>query len=210
MNSSATNNVNRTTDQGLEGLEDFYDVDPVQGQEEPGNSQGTANHADKILGTADWLTVEDAAKRLGISSNAVIKRLGKGKLAGRKVAGQYGEKWVVDPKGLPQEIHVQIAEEQPATNQEEPGHSQGTATQGKEQPAGHNTMAQNSFDVLADVIRQQTEQIKLQNDMIKHLSSQVKEKDSAIKLLTDSQQNKDSQQNRKAGWSRFWSWFTGG
>jgi hypothetical protein len=200
VNSSAANKVNQATEQGLGGFEDFYDVDSVQPQEEPGNSQGTAQPTEKFVGIAQWLTVEEAAKRLEISQNAIIKRLGKGKLPGRKVAGQYGEKWMVDPSGLPQEIHVQIAEEQPAETKEEPGTSKGTASQGQEQPAGHDSIAQKSFDILADVIRQQTEQIKLQNELIKNLSTQVQNKDSEIKLLTDSH-------HKPGWWANFCSWF---
>lgn len=198
MNSSSAAAPNQSTGATLEGLDDFYDVESSPSQELPGNSNGTAQAEEKNLGIARWLTVDEAAKRLEISSNAVIKRLGKGKLVGRKVPGQFGEKWMVDPGCLPQEVHVQIAEEE---TKEEPGSSTGTDSQGQEQPRQHDTITQKSFDVLSDVIRHQTEQIKLQNEMIKHLSGQVQEKDSQIKLLTDSQHN--------AGWwARFCSWFT--
>jgi len=202
VKSSAVREGNDPTGPTLEGLEEFYDVDSIPGKELPGNSQGTAQTSDNFLGIAQWLTVEEAAKRLEISSNAVIKRLGKGKLAGRKVPGQFGEKWMVDPAGIPQEIHVQIAEEQPRQPQEEPGSSQGTANPGEAQPSQNEGIAQKSFDVLADVIRQQTEQIKLQNEMIRYLAGQVEAKDGEIKLLTDNQ--------KKPGrWSGFWKWFTG-
>ena len=197
MNSSSAATPNQSTGVTLEGLDDFYDVESSTSQELPGNSTGTSHAGEKNLGIARWLTVEEAAKRLEISANAVIKRLGKGKLVGRKVPGQFGEKWMVDPGCLPQEVHVQIAEEE---TREEPGDSTGTDTQRQEQPR-HDAITQKSFDVLSDVIRHQTEQIKLQNEMIKHLSGQVQEKDSQIKLLTDSQ--------HKAGWwARFCSWFT--
>lgn len=198
MNSSSAATPNQLTGAALEGLDDFYDVETSPSQELPGNSTGTAHAGEKNLGIARWLTVEETAKRLEISSNAVIKRLGKGKLVGRKVPGQFGEKWMVDPGCLPQEVHVQIADEEP---KEEPGDSTGTDSPGREQPQQRDAITQKSFDVLSDVIRHQTEQIKLQNEMIKHLSGQVQEKDSQIKLLTDSQY--------QAGWwARFCSWFT--
>ena len=193
MNSSPAQKLNQSLGQSLEGLEGFY-------EEEPGDSQSTAHPGEKFLGIARWLTVEEAAKRLEISSNAVTKRLNKGKLAGRKVAGQFGEKWMVDPSGLPQEIHVQIAEEQPSRAEEEPGNSQGTASPIQEEPSKQESIAEKSFDLFGEVIRQQTEQIKLQNEMIKHLCAQVQDKDAAIKLLTDSQ-------HKKGWWSRFCSWF---
>lgn len=202
MKSSASAKANQAIGNDLEGLEGFYDVEVSAPQEVPGDSEGTAHPKDDISGTAHWLTVEETAKRLEISSNAVIKRLGKGKLAGRKVPGQYGDKWMVDPAGLPQEVQVHLTEEQSSQIREEPGDSQGTDRLNEEQPSLISEFAQKSFDVLADVIRQQTEQIKLQNEMIKHLSEQVQEKDGQIKLLTDSQ-------CKRSGWSRFWSWFTG-
>jgi hypothetical protein len=198
VNSSSAATPKQPISATLEGLDDFYDVESSPSQALPGDSKGTADDSEKILGIARWLTVEEAAKRLEISANAIIKRLGKGKLVGRKVPGQFGEKWMVDPSCLPQEVHVQIAEEE---TREQPGNSTGTDTTGQEQPQQHDTIAQKSFDVLSDVIRQQTEQIRLQNEMIKHLSGQVQEKDSQIKLLSDSR--------HKAGiWTRFCSWFT--
>lgn len=203
MKSSSSPNANVLSGHTLEGLEEFYDAELSVNEEVPGNSQGTAQALENFAGIAQWLTVEEAAKRLEISSNAVIKRLGKGKLAGRKVPGQFGEKWMVDPSGVPQEVHVHVSEEQPAPVPETPGNSQGTARTSQEQPNINDTIAKQSFDVLAEVIRQQTEQIKLQNEMIKHLSTQVQEKDGQLKLLTDSQ-------HQKSWWARFASWFVTG
>lgn len=199
MNSSSAAKQNHHSGDALEGLENFYDVEILAAKEVTGSSKGTAHSPENVSGIAQWLTVEEAARRLEISQNAVIKRLGKGKLHGRKVPGQFGEKWMVDPSGLPEEVHVQFTEEQPGAAPETPGNSKGTASEGKEQPLQSEQSTPQSFDILAEVIRQQTEQIKLQNDMIKYLSSQVQEKDGHIKLLT----------HKRSGWPRFWSWFTG-
>lgn len=205
MKSSASAKANQAIGNDLEGLEGFYDVEVSAPQEVPGTSKRTAQPKDNISGIAHWLTVEETATRLEISPNAVIKRLGKGKLVGRKVPGQYGDKWMVDPGGLPQEVQVHLTEEQPGQIQEEPGDSQGTDRLKEEQPSPISEFAQKSFDVLADVIRQQTEQIKLQNEMIKHLSEQVQEKDGQIKLLTDRRQPE-----RNSGWfKQFLGWFLG-
>jgi len=203
VKNSSASNVNVPAGHALEGLEEFFDAELSADQEVPGNSKGIAQALENFTGIAQWLTVEEAAKRLEISPNAVIKRLGKGKLAGRKVPGQFGEKWMVDPSGLPQEVHVHLSEEQPAPTPEAPGNSQGTASTSKEQPSINDAIAKQSFEVLADVIRQQTEQIKLQNEMIRHLSIQVQEKDGQLKLLTDSQ-------HKVGWWARFSSWFMTG
>ncbi len=75
-----------TTGDLVQGLDDIFDISTGIDKEVPGSSQGTARMAECATGTAHWLSVEAAAKRLSISANAVIKRLGKGKLTGKKVA----------------------------------------------------------------------------------------------------------------------------
>jgi hypothetical protein len=102
VNSSAAENLNDPTSLALDGLEGLYDVESVIPEAHPanssatakdvlGNPQGTSEIDQNNLGTADWLTVEQAAKKLSITANAVIKRLNKGKLAGTKVPGQWGD-----------------------------------------------------------------------------------------------------------------------
>ena len=60
------------------------------------------------------IPVEEAAKLLGTSSRAVLKRLQKGTLKGHKVASKFGDKWLVDPEGIPaqnQGVPVEIVQE---------------------------------------------------------------------------------------------------
>ncbi|HEY9868271.1 MAG TPA: helix-turn-helix domain-containing protein [Candidatus Obscuribacterales bacterium] len=49
------------------------------------------------------IPVQEAAKLLGTSPRAVIKRLQKGTLKGFKVPSKFGNKWLVDPQGIPAE-----------------------------------------------------------------------------------------------------------
>lgn len=207
MQSSPVEQSKQSSEGSLEDFEEFYDVSPGTAREVPGDSRGTASASQEQVGYANelvqWLTVEEAAKRLGISANAVIKRLGKRKLAGRKVPGQFGDKWLVDPDAVPQEILVDLVEGLSAgTAQEVPGNSKGTATPPQEQTGHANGLAQQSMEILGDVIRQQTEQIKIQNEVIKNLLDQVQVKDQQMKLLIDSQ-------HKRGWWSRFSSWFIG-
>ncbi len=193
---SDSNSYQPADTQGLEAL--FEEQQP---KELPGNSFDTDQDAGNDLGCAkgiaQWLTVEEAARRLSISPNAVIKRLGKGKLDGRKVPGQFGEKWMINSEAVPQEVTVEFSEEQ-----EVPGDSFGTARSKLEQPVADQGIAQKSLEVLAEVIRQQTEQIKLQNDVIKHLSEQIQDRDHKLKLLTDSK-------HQQGWWTQFCSWLMG-
>jgi hypothetical protein len=189
---------NSQTPASLDGLDDIYDVTLGTAEEITGSAKGTDCEKQEQPGA--WVTVEEAAKRLGISANAIIKRLGKGKLLGKKVPGQFGEKWMVAEWELPQEIKIDFQEtEQPEA---QPGNSTGNSSKSKEQPGAAVGIAEKSLDLLGEVIRQQNEQLRVQNEVIRHLSEEVRTRDQQIKLLTDSQ-------HKQGGWSRFWSWFTG-
>jgi excisionase family DNA binding protein len=47
----------------------------------------------------EWLTLEQAAERLGVSVHAVRRRLKKGELAARQVSTRYGPAWEVSLNG---------------------------------------------------------------------------------------------------------------
>lgn len=205
LNSACSNQSNAAPVTSVDGLDELYDVSPDTAEVQAAHSQGTAYESQEqpsyAQGIEQWLTVEEAGRRLGISANAVIKRLGKGKLPGRKVAGQFGDKWLVDPEAIPKEIHVELSDTNPEDiPREQPGSSSGTAFGSQEQPGYAQGIAQKSLDVLGEVIRQQTEQIKVQNEVIKQLVDQVREKDQQIKLLAD------SQHKAPGWWARFCLW----
>jgi hypothetical protein len=202
----------------LTGLDELYDVEPdsVQAstadasgtawnkQDQPSSDQGTAEDLMAQGGNADstatWMSVENAGRRLGISANAVIKRLGKGKLRGRKVPGQFGDKWMVDPEALPKEVHIEIEGlDEEGTAQEQPGHSKGTDSRPPSQPGNSVGIAEKSLELLGEVIRQQNDHMRSQSELIKHLTDQVT--NLQTKLLTDS--------GKTNWWSRFSSWFFG-
>jgi hypothetical protein len=191
----------------IEGLDVLFtdDADKVT-WEQPGRSLGMASNEQTLpvnkLGKASWVSVEQAAALLGISSNAVIKRLNKGKLLGEKVPGQFGLKWTVNPSCLPQQIQVEVesAEEQPETVWEQPGNSTGTAFHVKALPGTSEGYASESLQILAQVIQTQNDQIQAQTELIKHLTDEIRERDNQVKLLTDSQ-------HKPGWWAKFSSWF---
>ena len=198
----------QTTDSAsIEGLDVLFTVgDNKVTQEQPGSSFGMASNDQALpleqLGNASWVSVEQAAALLGISSNAVIKRLNKGKLLGEKVPGQFGLKWTVNPSCLPQQIQIELenCEEQPETVWEQPGNSIGTASRVKAMPGRSEGIASESLQILAQVIQTQNDQIQAQNELIKHLTDEIRERDNQVKLLTDSQ-------HKPGWWAKFSSWF---
>ena len=191
----------------IEGLDVLFTVDANEvTREQPGNSLGTTSNGQALpserVGNASWVSVEQAATQLGISPNAVIKRLNKGKLLGEKVPGQFGLKWTVNPSCLPQQIQIEVenCEEQPVMAWEQPGNSKGTASQDKALPDTSEGVASESLQILAQVIQTQSDQIQAQTELIKHLTAEIRERDSQVKLLTDSQ-------HKPGWWVKFSSWF---
>ncbi len=195
--------------EGLDLLFAESDLDiPV---EQPGIAKGTAFGFQALPGNVPGVSVEQAAKLLGISGNAVIKRLNKGKLKGSKVPGQYGQKWTVDPSCLPSEaiqIDLENCEEQPEQSQEQPleqpleqpGSASQEASFAQAMPGTSDGIASETLKVLAQVIQTQNAQLQAQNDLIKHLTAEIKERDQQMKLLTDSQ-------HISGWWAKFSSWF---
>lgn len=180
----------------IEGFEDLLV------EEEPGIAQGSAQisagaskeEPGSAQGLAPGVPVDDAAKRLGISTNAVLKRLRKGKLRGRKVSGQFGEHWLVDVTDVPEPIEIEL--------EAEPGSAQGTAQTGEDQEEAKPGSAQGTALGLPD---RERELLQLVVNLSKEngaLQALLTEREQQIKLLTDSQ-------HKRGGWSRFWSWFVG-
>lgn len=178
----------------VEGFDELLD------EREPGSARGSTKVSEDqakpkpglALGSAEGVPVDEAARRLGISTNAILKRLRKGKLRGRKVSGQFGAHWLVDISDIPEAISIEV--------EAEPGSAQGsTQTEGEpaEDKPGSASAAppDRERELLQLVVRLSKENGALQ--------ALLNEREQQIKLLTDNQ--------RKAGgWSRFWIWFTGG
>lgn len=205
--SDTARNIEHLHPVSADGFADLFAAEAEAVPSEPiGTANGTAVIAEAVPGIADGnatgIPVDQAAKLLGISANAVIKRLNKGKLQGFKVAGQFGPKWMVYHSELPSEpiqVDIDTREEQPLPGLEQPGNAFGTACGEPAKPGTSEGIASESIKVLAQVIQMQTNQIQVQNDLIKHLTNELKDRDTQVKLLTDKQQ--------QGWWTRFSSWF---
>ena len=153
-------------------------------------------------------TAEEAATLLGISVRAVLKRLNKGTLKGRKAVTKFGEKWLVDREELPRTIHLEVSEQ--GGPQDGPANEQGgtEARTGPNQGGPQGGPGQNEHVqqiVLAQSLSNQGELIATvlkQAQIIEQLTTDLRQKDDRIKLLSDSQHN-------KGWWSRFASWLIG-
>jgi len=177
--------------EGLEHVFESWEQGSAPGEAQMSESQASPEPG-SATGLAQGIPVDQAAKRLGISTNAVLKRLRKGKLHGFKVLGQFGEQWLVDLTDVVVPVHVELAPEpglaageaQMSESQAspEPGSATGPATPDRE------------HDLLKLVV-----QLSRENGALQAL---LNEREQQIKLLTDSQQN-------RSRWQRFWSWFTG-
>lgn len=173
---------------GVDGLDHVF-VDVIEGQVVqgiPAANQGAPQEIPKGVpadkqDTPEGIPVDEAARILGTSSRAVIKRLQKGTLAGFKVPSKFGDKWLVDPKGLPVDSE--------GTPQEIP---QGVPADKQNSPQG----------VPVEIVQELMRKIEALTYRNGYLEAQLAEKETHIKLLTDSQHNKESR------WMRFRSWFS--
>ena len=179
------------------------DSDPlaVEGFEEllaeqvPGSAQGCARRPidseEAQPSLALEVPVDEAARRLGISTNAALKRLRKGKLKGRKVSGQFGEQWLVDVSAVPEQIEIEL--------EAEPSLAQGSAqTSEGAKPSSAEGSASERLDRESELL-QLVIQLSKENGALQAL---LTEREHQIKLLTDSQ-------HKPGWWRRTWSWFIG-
>jgi hypothetical protein len=150
------------------------------------------------------ISADEAAVILGISVRAVLKRLKKGNLKGRKVATKFGEKWLVDSSQLPRTVHVELDQQDgPASQEEQAGF--GPAFSGDRPEDGPQNQSSVGQLALAQSLSNQAELIATvlkQSQIIEQLTNDLRQKDQELRLLTDNQ-------HKGIRWRRFWGWFVG-
>lgn len=175
--------IDSTTDPlAINGFEELLEPDPGLA---PPSTSTPLSEPGSAQGLASGVPVADAARRLGISTNAVLKRLRKGKLKGQKAIGQFGEYWLVDIADIPEPIEIKL--------ETEPGSAQGSAQQLEDEKQAEPGLA-SSNELLQLVV-----QLSKENGALQAL---LRERDIHIKLLTD-------QKHKQNWWQRAWSWFIG-
>lgn len=153
------------------------------------------------------ISVDEAAGILGISTNAVCKRLRKGTLIGRKIQGKFKDEWIVEGAGLIDIVELDFGktEDSPTSTEDSPETVQ---DQTKDSPG---IVRENGPSIirLLDLLERQAAKLEAASGQIGYLQAQLESqmklletKEGEIKLLMDSQ--------KKAGaWTKFWLWFTG-
>lgn len=197
----------QTTSVSVEGFEDVFVQDSPEVESSSVQEQTLieiSSVEDSPLNLANPITVDEAAKLLHISANAVCKRLRKGTLKGQKIPGKFKDEWLVEGAGL---IEVVVGEEdspEEEHGQSRPVHDQQPLKNGLVQDGSEKSMSR-----LLDLIEKQAARLESAAGQIGYLQAQIAEReqdiverDSQIKLLTDSQ--------HKKGWlARFCAWFVG-
>lgn len=183
----------------VEGLEEvFATSEPATANSEPSEQQ-------EVIGSSisELLNTEDAAKRLGISSRAVINRLKAGTLPGKLVQGKYRKEWRVFWNEVPN-----TSEEQQEVRFENSEPAEASFEKHSEQfrsSSEHSEQASESTAILG--LLEQNKRLMDQLNALTYrngyLESKLEEREKEVKLLTDSQQ-------KTSWWHRFGSWFVTG
>jgi len=199
----------------VDGLEDVFSKDsPGQAapeartvQDQTGNVSGSVQDCPHLL--VNPISVDEAARILGISSNAICKRLRKGSLVGKKIQGKFKEEWLVEGAGLIEVLNVDVS-----TVQDSPSETNSGEGSVQDQTTHESRSGQERPDAslarLLDLVEKQAAKLEAASGQIGYLQAQLESqtkliemKDTQLKLLTDSQ-------HRHGWWARFASWFVTG
>lgn len=199
-----------------DGLESLFDSDspnatpPESSSVQDQTTVTPPKVQDSSNGTAliHPITVEQAASLLGISTNAVCKRLRKGVLKGTKKPGKFKDEWLVEGEGL-----IKIVELDFTPVQDSPPELSENSRSFQDQTAPFSSSFQDSSSSspellqLIDLVEKQAAKLEIAAVQIGYLQAQLESqtnlleaKDSQIRLLTDSQQ-------KQGWWKQLCSWF---
>lgn len=159
------------------------------------------------------ISVEEAAKLLKISPNAVCKRLRKGSLVGKKTPGKFKDEWLVEGAGLIEILDVDLS----SSVQDSPCEIAAEETKVQDQTEDCATELQDRISSvqespqattrLIELVEKQAAKLEAAAGQIGYLQAQLlsqkealETKEEQLKLLTDSQ-------HKTGWWSRFCSWF---
>lgn len=183
----------------VDGLEEVFITS------EPVTTSSEVSEPPEVIGStaSELLNTEEAAKRLGISSRAVINRLKAGSLPGKLVQGKYRKEWRVSwdavPKSSeePPEIKIENSEPSEAADR--------NASEGLRSSSERSEGSSDSTAILG--LLEQNKRLMDQLNALTYrngyLESKLEEREREVKLLTDSQK-------RQGRWARFASWFLTG
>lgn len=194
----------------VEGMEVLFDKDSPVLQATSGSVQDHTNASPGSVQESSRklvhpITVEEAARLLNISTNAVCKRLRKGTLVGQKIAGKFKEEWLVEGAGLIEVVNVDFDSVQDGPP-ENSAPSSSVQDHTDASPGSVQKTAE-SLRVLVDLVEKQASKLEAAAGQIGYLQAQVESqsrlleaKEAEIKLLTDSQHNAPGWWTRLCWW----------
>jgi hypothetical protein len=191
MSDTARNDYQTIEPAKTEGLEDLFEIGEPNASIDVNLVHLDANHNEQ---GANFLSVEKAALRLGISVRAVQKRLKKGTLSGCKQKTLNGERWFVEVNNLDASLGANLICLDAKQN---------------EQDANIVSLDANEHEKDANLGEERDALVmQLQNKLeaasyrIGYLEAQLDVERNQVKLLTDSQ-------HKPLWWLRSWQWFIG-
>lgn len=198
----------------IDGLESLFVEDSPEEKfgpsktVQPGTDGTISSVLDGPTGLVHPISVEEAAGLLGISTNAVCKRLRKGTLVGRKITGKFKDEWLVEGAGLIEVLNVEFSKVEDSPSSEE-SESRTVQDETSDDPSSVQDSPA-SITRLLDLVEKQSAKLEAAAGQIGYLQAQLETqtkllqvKDDQLKLLTDSQ-------HKRAWWARFGSWFMTG
>lgn len=210
----------------IDGLEDVFSQDsPIEiSPISPAVQARTQDGADQVQDSSSSvhespqtlvhpISVEEAAKFLRISTNAVCKRLRKGSLVGKKTQGKFKEEWLVEGAGLIEILNIDM----PSSVQDCPPENEADESTVQDQPGVYKELSHTSPSSvlespqatvqLIELVEKQAAKLEAAAGQIGYLQAQLasqkealETKEEQLKLLTDSQ-------HKTGWWARLSSWF---
>ena len=187
----------------IEGLDILFEQDA--------NSIGVVREQDadsspSVRVPVEYLDVEEAARRLGISPRAIQKRLKKGSLIGSKIKTGSLERWVIEAASLPPTDQAQNSptlielDANPVEVVREP--SSGLDCLDANLYSGGRELGANqgANDFKDELIKELQHKLEAASYRLGYLEHQIETQNNQIKLLTDSQ-------HKGGWWAKFSSWF---
>lgn len=183
-----------------DGMDDLFEEGSAENQKAKLLDSATAADCDfgSAKGLAAWFSIEDASRRLGISKNAVQKRLKRGKLIGKKTSGPFGDIWLVDLSSENQVLEIEFENPEGSVEAEEAKPSGSASEQQDFEGSAKGLAGRTEIEFAWQMeLLNRVERLSLENGQLKAL---LQEREKEVRLLTDSQQ-------KSGWWAKFSSWF---
>ncbi|MBZ0188485.1 MAG: helix-turn-helix domain-containing protein, partial [Candidatus Obscuribacterales bacterium] len=179
-----------------------HELSEADSSDQDQTRDGSSPVQDGSIELSNPITVEEAAAALGISTNAVCKRLRKGTLIGKKVPGKFKDEWVVEGSEIIEILSVDFpdevdcpeeGEEEERTDQDQTDENSGSVQNGP----GAVQESSDALSRLIELVDKQSVKLESAAGQIGYLQAQLesqtrllKLKEEELKLLTQARRIK--------------------